>query len=119
MDYRAAAESWVTSRKAALMTVFRNDDAWDRSNVWFEDGILRKYSKAGSSAAMRHIDYGLSLFCADVFETYAESTPFDLATVQELLVTRGELAGFEVFERFYEIGSPEGLAELEAHLCQL
>jgi len=29
----------------------------------------------------------------------------------------GQLAGHEVFERFYEIGSPRGLADLERHLA--
>ena len=33
--------------------------------------------------------------------------------VQSDLCRRGELAGYEVKERFYEIGSPAGLAELD------
>ena len=65
---------------------------------------------------MRHIDYGLSLFQAPVFESYAAGQPFDLAEVMGKLVREKQLAGYEVRERFYEIGSPAGLAELETLL---
>ena len=62
---------------------------------------------------MCHIDYGLSVFKAAAFETFPDDQPFDLAEVMGRLVRAGQLAGFEVHERFYEIGSPAGLGELE------
>ncbi len=65
---------------------------------------------------MRHIDYGLSLFKASVFDAYAAEQTFDLAEVMSRLVREKQLAGYEVLERFYEMGSPAGLAELEALL---
>ena len=65
---------------------------------------------------MQYIDYGLSLFKAAVFNSYAVDQPFDLAEVMGKLVCEKQLAGFEVHERFYEIGSPAGLAELESLL---
>jgi len=65
---------------------------------------------------MRHIDYGLSLFQAPVFDAYVPDRPFDLAEVMGSLVREKQLAGFEVPERFYEMGSPAGLAELESLL---
>jgi hypothetical protein len=34
-----------------------------------------------------------------------------------LLSREGQLGGFEVYTRFYEIGSTEGLRELEDHLA--
>jgi NDP-sugar pyrophosphorylase family protein len=63
---------------------------------------------------MRYIDYGLSVFQAEAFDAFPADQPFDLADVMRQLVRAGHLAGFEVHERFYEIGSPTGLAELEA-----
>ncbi len=65
---------------------------------------------------MRHIDYGLSLFQAAAFDSYVRDEPFDLAEVMGKLVREKQLAGYEVRERFYEIGSPAGLAELESLL---
>jgi NDP-sugar pyrophosphorylase family protein len=67
---------------------------------------------------MRHIDYGLSLFRANVFEMYPADKKFDLADVMTKLVAEKQLAGYEVPERFYEIGSYEGLAELERLLSK-
>jgi NDP-sugar pyrophosphorylase family protein len=65
---------------------------------------------------MQHIDYGLGAFHAAAFAGYPPNTVIDLADIQKSLVAQGELAGYEVKERFYEIGSPAGLAELDAHL---
>jgi N-acetyl-alpha-D-muramate 1-phosphate uridylyltransferase len=113
IDYQAVATHFQVSDEPALMTVFRNDDAWDRSNVWFEDGTIRRYSKAERLPQMRYIDYGLTVCSQPIFENYPGEEPFDLAIVLEELSQRGELAGYEVHQRFYEIGSHEGLEELD------
>lgn len=93
------------------MTVFRNEDQWDSSNVLFESDETRQYNKRARTPETRHIDYGLMIFRPVVFEGYPEGR-LDLASVLEDLVERGELAGFEVSRRFYEIGSHAGLADL-------
>jgi NDP-sugar pyrophosphorylase family protein len=113
IDYQAVAAHFRTKRMPALMTVFRNEDAWDRSNVWFEKGTLRRYSKTERLPQMRYIDYGLTICSRSIFADYPADEPFDLAAVFEKLSERGELAGFEVFQRFYEIGSHDGLEELD------
>jgi NDP-sugar pyrophosphorylase family protein len=63
---------------------------------------------------MQYIDYGLSGFRRELFD----HTPkvFDLAMLFHDLSLQGELAGFEVEQRFYEIGSPRGLYDLEQYL---
>lgn len=113
VDYQTVAAHFRMSAKPALMTVFRNDDAWDRSNVWFEDGILRRYSKTERFPQMHHIDYGLTICSRSIFDDYSANEPFDLAIVFERLSQRGDLAGYEVHQRFYEVGSHEGLQELD------
>ncbi len=65
---------------------------------------------------MHHIDYGLGLFRAAAFDGFPRDAVVDLAAVQTALCQRGQLAGYEMKERFYEIGSHEGLAELDALL---
>ena len=67
---------------------------------------------------MDHIAYGLSLFKSSVFGAYAADHVFDLAEVMGRLVREKQLAGYEVPERFYEMGSPAGLAELEGLLAK-
>lgn len=119
IDYRPVAEAFLQSGKRGLMTVYRNEGAYDTSNVVFEEGRIQVYDKKARSPRMRHIDYGLSLFKRDVFEEWPAGQPFDLAAVMQKLLAQGQLAGHEIAERFYEIGSPAGLAELETYFGAL
>jgi NDP-sugar pyrophosphorylase family protein len=114
--YRPVAEFFRRSGKLGCMTVYRNEGRYDSSNVVFRDGEIAVYDKKDRRAEMWHIDYGLSLFKAVVFNAYAPDQPFDLAEVMGKLVHEKQLAGYEVHERFYEMGSPAGLAELETLL---
>lgn len=116
VDYAPIADFFQRSGKPGLMTVYRNEGKFDTSNVVFADGEIKVYDKKSRLPEMRHIDYGLSLFKATVFDAYAADQAFDLAEVMGRLVREKRLAGFEVRERFYEIGSPAGLAELESLL---
>jgi NDP-sugar pyrophosphorylase family protein len=109
---RPVAEFFERSGKEGLMTVYRNEGLYDTSNVVFHGGEIALYDKKIRLPEMKHIDYGLSMFRSCVFERRAGSAPFDLAEVMRELVTARQLAGYEVQERFYEIGSPAGLEEL-------
>jgi len=100
-----------------LMTVCRNDDRWDRSNVLYEGGRIVAYDKQGRTPGMRHIDYGLGAFRKDAFAAHDGSDAFDLVAVYQRLLADGQLAGFDVPGRFYEIGSPAGLEETRAYLA--
>lgn len=116
IPYAPVAEFFHRSGKPGLMTVYRNEGLYDTSNVVFRDGKIVVYDKKVRLPEMRHIDYGLSLFKSSVFEAYPADEKFDLAEVMGKLVREKQLAGYEVPERFYEMGSPAGLAELEALL---
>lgn len=113
IEYRPVAEFFERSGKLGCMTVYHNEGRYDTSNVVFADGEIKVYDKKAKLPEMRHIDYGLSLFKASAFDSYSAEQPFDLAEVMGKLVREKQLAGFEVSERFYEIGSPAGLQELE------
>ena len=114
--YAPVVEAFRTSRAPALMTVFRNDGQWDRSNVWFEGGRIRLYDKKEQLPQMHHIDWGLGMIRADALAARYANEPFDLADVFSELSRTGQLAGYEVATRFYEIGSAEGLRETDALL---
>jgi len=116
VEYAPIADTFHRSGKPGLMTVYRNEGKYDTSNVVFADGEIKVYDKKAKLPEMRHIDYGLSLFKSSVFDAYAADQVFDLAEVMGRLVREKQLAGYEVPERFYEMGSPAGLAELEALL---
>lgn len=116
IDFAEVARAFLPSASLGCMTVFRNQNQWDRSNAWFEDGKLRLYHKRTPDPRMRHIDYGLGLLRHDAFAHAPSSGAFDLASLYESLVEAGLLQGQEVSRRFYEIGSPAGLKELDGIL---
>jgi len=113
IDFQPIAHFFERSGKLGLMTVFQNEGRYDTSNVVFGDGEIKVYNKKNKVPEMRHIDYGLSLFKSSAFDEWPAEKPFDLADVMQRLVACKQLAGYEVKERFYEIGSHAGLAELE------
>ncbi len=116
-DYRAVARQFESVAGAqGLMTAFRNEGRWGASNLRFEDGRILKYDKADRDPAMRHIDYGLNILAREAFAGFPEAAAFDLSAVFQRLLAQGRLAACEVPDRFYEIGSHEGLADLAAYL---
>ena len=114
--YRGIQKEFYVSGKLGLMTVYKNDGAWDTSNVEFADGQILVHNKENKTDRMRHIDYGLGVFKASAFEMVPENEAFDLSRLYILLIEKGELAAFEVRRRFYEIGSFEGLKEFRCFL---
>lgn len=115
-DYAKIVSTFRASDKPALMTVFCNSDAWDSSNVEFDGHTIRNYDKRSKTPAMRHIDWGLGLLKRSVFDDWGDAAQFDLADVYGGLVKRRLLAGHEVTQRFFEIGSAAGLRETDTLL---
>ena len=111
VDFSAVQDAFVRNGQHALMTVLKNGDRWDKSNVLFADGLLVEYNKRAPRPEMAYIDYGLGLVSASVFGACPDDSPFDLADVYQDLSVKGQLAGLEVYQRFYEIGSHSGLKE--------
>ena len=118
INYREAGHAFVRSEKPALMTVFKNDGRWDTSNVWFDGKQILRYDKKDLGPEMQYIDYGLGVLCVEGMNRWPDTEAFDLADVYHRLAAEKQLAGYEITQRFYEIGSPEGLAELDALLRQ-
>lgn len=116
-DYRAVEEAFTASRRLALMTIFRNEGQWDPSNVELEAGRIIAYDKKNRTPRMRYIDYGLGVFRAEAFDRVPDGHPYDLADLYRDLLRSGQLAGYEMPHRFYEIGSPAGLEETARFLA--
>ena len=100
----------------ALMTVYKNFGAFDRSNARVAGNRVAFYSKQDhGGGSLDYIDYGLSaLSREDVAGWFVPGQAADLAPYLSKRAVEGQLAAMEVFERFYEIGSPAGLAEFRA-----
>jgi len=117
-DYLAVESAFCASKRLGLMTVFHNKNQWDRSNIVFQDGQIIRYDKHQPTPDMEYIDYGLGILQASALDSYPAGQPFDLAVVYQDLIERGQMAGYEVTERFYEIGSLTGLEETRQRLAK-
>lgn len=115
-DFSKVQTAYLQHQKLALMTVFKNEGRWDKSNIFFQNGQILDYNKQVQTHNMRHIDYGLGILNRKVFNSYAEDCFYDLAMVYQDLLKSNQLAGYEVSERFYEIGSFSGMSEFIAFL---
>jgi len=116
IPYAPLINAYLSSEKKGLMTVYENADLFDVSNVIFRNNKLITYRKHNKVEDMRHIDYGLGILSKESFSDFPVDRVFDLAEVYEKLAIEKQLLGYEVFIRFYEIGSPSGLQELREKL---
>jgi NDP-sugar pyrophosphorylase family protein len=117
LDFGHFYSNWVLSGRLAGMTVLANDGRWDRSNASFASGLVRLYDKQNPTGSMRWIDYGLGGLSQECLQIVGPSES-DLSVLYRALSLKGELFGYEVTERFYEIGSPDALAEASAFLAK-
>jgi MurNAc alpha-1-phosphate uridylyltransferase len=118
IDFSEVIKTYAASGKKGLMTVLKNQNQWDKSNVEFYAGQITEYNKTVIRPQMHYIDYGLGILQSAVLQDYPASQSFDLSKVYNNLSLAGELAGYEVFERFYEIGSHHGIADTQAYLLE-
>ena len=116
IDFLEVQASFRQQQLPALMTVLKNEGQWDASNVIYRDGRLLEYNKREASSDMDYIDYGLGVLSSKILIGHKEDEVFDLADVYHDLSIQGSLAGVEVHERFYEIGSHQGLQETAEYL---
>jgi MurNAc alpha-1-phosphate uridylyltransferase len=120
IDFAAVFRAFIDSGAPALMTVYRNQGRWDTSNVIFDGRMVTLYDKQRRTRPAEDftfIDYGLSALTRRVVEERIPSgQKVDLAELFHALSLRAELAGYEAAERFYEIGSPAGLADFSEWL---
>jgi NDP-sugar pyrophosphorylase family protein len=118
--YVAVWEAYARCGLPALMTVHENRDRWDVSNAAFGPGGRLRYHKgAGGLGGMTYIDYGLSVVSRGlVLDRVPPDAVSDLANFFTELGNRGELGGYVVRDRFYEIGSEDGIKDLEGLLAR-
>jgi N-acetyl-alpha-D-muramate 1-phosphate uridylyltransferase len=115
-DYLAVQAAFDRSGREALMTVYQNQGLYDASNVEYVGGEIVAYDKNRRTERMKHIDYGLGILKTSALDAVPEGQPYGLAELYADLLSRGQLAAYEVDTRFYEIGSVAGLEETRQFL---
>ena len=109
--------------RKAVMAIFRNDNRWGRSNVAYDLPLVVRYCPAseadenrGGQNPLVYIDYGVSAISKDVLSAIPEGKPWSMEQVFAGLAAARQLDGFELFQRFYEIGSSEGLEDFRGFI---
>jgi len=115
IDYAEVERVAAQSGLPALMTSLRNEGRWDTSNAEYTSRGTVRYNKHAPDPSMAYIDYGLSVLTERALQL-TDPTETDLAGVFAALSAIDQLAGYEASERFYEIGSPDSLAEASMFL---
>ncbi len=100
------------------MSVFENRGRWDSSNTQIDGDRVLRYQKGSDDSALDHIDYGATALRRDAVMRLPADTAVGLDALQTELAQDGRLRAYPAHERFYEIGSEEGLRELELHLSR-
>lgn len=117
LDFGAMLSYFEGRSQLALMTVYRNADLWDKSNTVVKGELVEKYSKKDRTPETVYIDYGANLFRKKVLDLVPGGRFFSMEDLFGQLVERRELLAYEVRERFYEIGSPQGLEEFREYMA--
>jgi NDP-sugar pyrophosphorylase family protein len=114
LDFQAAMSYFKGRNKLALMTVYKNYDQYDKSNVVVAGDLVKLYSKRERTKDMVYIDYGASILRKKTLELVPPNQVCSLEQLFSQLIEQEELLAFEVKERFYHIGTKESLEEFES-----
>ncbi len=116
LDFSAAMRYFKSQNRLALMTVYKNYDRYDRSNTVVEGNLVKKFSKKERTEHTVYIEYGANIFKKAVLEMIPENQLYSQDDLFPRLIEMEELLAYEVKERFFEIGSPQGLKEFEEYI---
>ncbi len=112
-DYWKIEEAFKNSEKLSLMVVYKNQNRFDKSNILIADDLVKVYDKTLKGENLEYIDAGLSILKKEVLSLVPEDEPFDLQELYKTLISEQEMLAYEVKQRFYQIGSLEGLEEFK------
>lgn len=111
LDYAAVMAYFRSQDRLALMVIYRNENLYDRSNVAASDGFVKAYDKEKQTSDMVYINYGVSVLRKETLEHIPPRRPYSQEELYERFIEERQLLAYETDQRFYEVGSPDGLAE--------
>jgi MurNAc alpha-1-phosphate uridylyltransferase len=116
LDYRKIWRAYLGAGCLGLMVVYKNSNERVRSNVKVNEGRVIVYDKWRPYPDMLYIDNGLSAWSKKILRMIPAGEPSEIERLFQRLARRGEIAAYETEQKFYEIGSVAGLAELKGLL---
>jgi NDP-sugar pyrophosphorylase family protein len=118
-DFHKASQYFNRSDKPAMMTVYKNRGLFDRSNVVMKDNLVIAYDKTHQQEGMVFIDYGVMLLTKEILKTIPGGQPYSLEQFLQPLVAQKQVLAYQVFQRFYEIGSTTGIDAFTKYIRSL
>ncbi|MFC2010531.1 sugar phosphate nucleotidyltransferase [Chloroflexota bacterium] len=116
LDFAEVLSYFKSQNKMALMTVYKNFDQYGTSNTAIEGDLVKRYSKKEKTRDMVYIEYGVNILKKEVLGMVPDDRFYSLGDLFIQLIEMKELLAFEVKERFFEIGSLQGLREFEEYI---
>ena len=116
IDYKKLVHFYGENKNNNILTVYKNQNKYDKSNIIFDKNKIILYDKDSDDERKEYIDYGLSLLKKDTFKEHDYDGFIDLSSIYKILISKNKLIGFEVYQRFYEIGKISGIEETEKFL---
>ena len=118
INYLEVQNAYLASKKRCLITIVKNYNQQHQNNVVYEAGCILEYNKYEQRDNMNYLEYGLGVMQASVFDKYPLGKTFDLADVYNKLSLDSDLDSYEIFDNYYEIGSEQGISEINKYLIR-
>jgi NDP-sugar pyrophosphorylase family protein len=111
LDYPALMDSMLFSNCLGAMAVLHNYHEYGPSDLVIADGMVREYDKKQSRPDLEWVNFGVSALRRQALQLVEPHRFYDEEAFYGQLIAQRQLIAFEVKDRFYEIGSPSGLAQ--------
>lgn len=111
LDYAAVMAYFLRQDRLALMVTYRNENRYERSNVAAADGFVKVYDKERQTPEMVYINYGVSVLRKEALLYVPPRGVYSQEELYGRFIQERQLLAYETDQRFYEVGSPDGLAE--------
>lgn len=115
LNYEGLFQTLVRSAKLGVMSVYRNENRFGRSDVSVKNGVVVQYSKSVQTPETSWVNYGAFALRKQSLGMSSLEAPSE-EEFFNALIRENQLLAYEVFERFHEIGTPAGLVEFSEFL---
>jgi N-acetyl-alpha-D-muramate 1-phosphate uridylyltransferase len=116
LDFSMVSAYFNRFNKPGLMTVFKNSDLYDRSNIVVQGNFIKIYDKKQKWDGMDYIDYGALILRKTLLKMVPVHKAYSLEELLVPLVKEHQILAYEVKKRFYEIGSLNGIDEFTKYV---
>lgn len=113
-SWAGALHDFRSAQTPAHLVIYPNGNQWDQSNIKITQNHLLYFSHPSQTDQCNFIDYGLSILTRAALEIFPPCG--DLKHEWQRLSMQNQVSFTIAPNRFFEVGSPQGIADLSQHL---